>query len=76
MFLTETDLNILEEGDYTIEGYKTIFPKRIANTDKIRIVALVKNDIENNIKVMNDVMNEDFPSIWLELISPNSKSIL
>ena len=75
LFLTETDIIINDEEDLKINGFKTFFQTRKTSTDKIRIIALVCNNIAQNIKVLEEVMSSEFPSIWFQLESPNGKPI-
>ena len=60
LFLTETDVVIEDEEDYNIEGYKTIFPLRASKAEKLRIVALISNEISKNIllcKIITELVN-------------------
>ena len=76
-FITETDTKLLtKEENYQISGYKTIFPNRISESSKIRIIALVKENITGQIKIRRDLMSNTFPSIWLELNNQIQKNIL
>jgi len=68
MFLVETDITMLNgKKEYKIEGYETILQKTEQNTEKIRIIGLVKEEMLNISKVRNDLMTKEFPSIWLEV---------
>ena len=68
MFLTETDTRaVLKETDYQLAGYNTILPKKVNDLEYTRIIALVSHKISNRIKVRNDLMSPNFPSIWLEI---------
>ena len=76
-FITETDTKLLtKEENYQISGYKTIFPNRISESSKIRIIALVKENITGQIKIRRDLMSNTFPSIWLELNNQIQKNTL
>ena len=75
LFLTETDIIIEEEEDLKIEGYKSFFQLRKSNNEKIRIIALVENEMANNTVLRKEVMSTEFPSIWLQTKSTNEKPI-
>ena len=69
LFLTETDTCMLDtEQDYLIDGYKTIFPKRSMSGEKIRIICLISEEISGDFQIINENMDCDFPSIWIEKI--------
>ena len=72
--MTETDSKaIATEDDFQIEGYKTILPVCKYKGETIRIICLVKSVISSKFKVRLDLMNEAFPSIWLETYDLGSK---
>ena len=72
MFLVETDTEMIkEEKDYVINGYKTILPKLTEADRKIRMICLVRDEKTNCTKVRQDLMSENFPSIWLEMERKN-----
>ena len=74
MFITETDTKYIEkESDYKIEGYKTVLPLVNGNNALIRIICLLIDEVCNKVKIRQDLMNKDFPSIWLELESAGCK---
>ena len=67
IFLTETDKRMLiNEECYRISGYKTILPHKKENSELVRIVCLIKEEIVPYIKVRSDLMSCEFPSIWLD----------
>ena len=73
-FLTETDMKAINcESDYKIQGFQTIFHERENPNDVLRIVCLVKEELLNNLEIRYDLMNCDFPSVWLELKNDNQK---
>ena len=75
LFITETDATMLPtENDYLIDGYKTIFPKRNENSEKIRILCLIKKEISDDLQILNENMDSDFPSIWLEKTKKENNS--
>ena len=77
IFLTETDTkNIVNEDSYKIEGYKTILPLKSISNNLTRILCLVKENLVNAITVRADLMNEEFPSIWIEYKQERKKSTL
>ena len=57
-------------------GYQTVLQKTDQNTEKIRIIGLVKEEMRNITKVRNDLMTKDFPSIWLEITRSKQKNLL
>ena len=67
-FLTETDTKSINcETDYIIQGYQTIFHERKNPNDVLRMICLVKEELSNKIEIRYDIMNCEFPSIWLEV---------
>ena len=57
IFLTETDtLNLANEDDFQIEGYKTVFHLRENDKESLRIIALVKDSIWKFTKIRTDLM--------------------
>ena len=70
--LTETDTKqLITEDGFQIKGFKTIFQKRTSENEYLRIVALVREELWANTIVRNDLMSDNFPSIWVEI---NSKT--
>ena len=68
LFLTETDnLNIKNEDSYKIQGYTTVLQNRTNETDVIRILGLIKNEINCFSKIRLDLMSVSLPSIWIEI---------
>ena len=77
MFLIETDIKMLNgKEDYKIEGYETILQKTDQNTEKIRIIGLVEEEMLHITKVRDDLMTKEFPSIWLEVTRRKQKNLL
>ena len=67
IFLTETDTRTVPTAmDYQIEGYTTILPKMSENNNLIRILCLIKNELMDQINVVEALMSTEFPSIWVE----------
>ena len=76
LFLVETDTNsIVDEKDFKLTGFKTVFPLKDVTNQKTRIVALISEKIEN-IKVRTDLMDASFPSIWCEEVRENESNLL
>ena len=76
-FLNETDtIQLQKEGDFAINGYSTIFQKRVDNSEKLRLICLVKESLMKNITVRKDLMSTDYPSICLELKENNKQTVL
>ena len=68
LFLVETDTTaIANEEDYKIDDFSTILPKRNREDGSIRIIGLVKKHMKERINKREDLMDEEFPSIWLEI---------
>jgi hypothetical protein len=65
IFLTETDIKLSSEDDYQIEGFKTVFQARESQDDVIRLICLIKNKRMSVIRIMDNIMSNSFPSIWL-----------
>ena len=65
IFLTETDIKLSSEDDYKIEGFKTVFQARESQDDVIRLICLIKNKRMSVIRIMDNIMSNSFPSIWL-----------
>ena len=75
MFLTEVD-NKLIDCAYKINEYDTIIHKKKCDSEKTRLIALVKHSIRDDVKVREEFMIEDYPNIWLEYIDSKSKNTL
>ncbi len=65
LFLTETDIKLNDQEDYSIKGFKKIIQKRNPSVNMVRLLGLVKNDFMNDITIMDSLMSSDFSSIWL-----------
>ena len=77
LFLVETDTTaIANEEDYKIDDLSTILPKRNREDGSIRIIGLVKKHMKERINKREDLMDEEFPSIWLEIKNENRKGAL
>ena len=76
MFLTETDTKaIFAPSDYQIEGFFTVLPLSRDPNKYTRMIGLVKNDLKDTAKILTAIMNEEFPSIWLEITEPNGSKL-
>ena len=77
MFLVETDTNAInKEEDYKIEGFKTVLPLKSGEDKHTRILGLVDETRVEYLKVRKDLMDNDFPSIWLEMKRDTKKNLL
>ena len=77
MFLVETDVILLNgKEDYKLEGFSTVITNQDSADEKIRVLGLVHEDLATNIKVREDLMSKQFPSIWLELQRESKKNVL
>ena len=75
-FMVETDsISIKKPEDYQIEGYKTVLPLGGTN-EKVRVMGMIKNQLCIEMKVREDLMSTEFPSIWIEIERKNVKNIL
>ena len=63
------------ENDYQIEGYKTLFQKRKDVSVTLRIISLINEKIADSITILDKVMTEEIPSIWLEFKDHNQTKI-
>ena len=64
--MQETDLSFYsEKNPFVIPGYMTFANGRNSANNKTRLLVLAKNDLR--ISVRNDLMNENFCSVWLEV---------
>ena len=77
MFLVEVDSSMInEEKDFRIENYATIFQKKEKANDQTRIIGLVHSSITQTTTTREDLIDESYPSIWLEVKIENEKNIL
>ena len=73
LYLVETDTKmILEEKDYKVKGYRTVFQNKKVGNEKTRIVALCKEGGDGEEK-RGDLCSNDFPSIWIEVTDNYNK---
>ena len=65
-----------DTGDIQLDEYELYLPKTISNPNiqTSRIAVYVHKDL--TVKVRNDLMNDVFSSVWLELGRPRQKKIL
>ena len=66
LFLTETDTKKQNATGYKIKGFNTFVQLKKSDEDMVRIIALVKEEVGLNLKLREDLMDETFPSVWLE----------
>ena len=59
-----------------MKEYKAFFPKLKTEDTKIRIITLVSEKFAEEVILREDLMNEDYPSIWLQVKNSNKKDIL
>ena len=74
-----SEANIEKEdpaGSRDIKGYDLIPDKMLNSSGKARAAILIQNNLRY--KVRSDLMNEDTPEVWVEVISrgKNSKNLL
>ena len=76
LFLNETDTMLDKSECYTVQGFKTVLQK-VNNVEgqKTQIIALIKEG-RGEILVRENLMNEKFPSIWIEVIEKQKGSVL
>ena len=73
-FLIEVDRSQLEMETQQFPGYKTIVQKNENQSDKARIIALIDNNLEY--KVREDLMVNNLPTIWIELVRENMSNVI
>ena len=71
LFLTETDVIIQNEIEFQIEGHKTVLPLKLDSVEISRIICLIKNEWFSKITIRNDIMSNQFASIWIEIKTSN-----
>ena len=69
-------INLQKETDYNIRGFITIFQKRLANNEKVRLICLVDEKKASNLLIRHDLMSTDFPSFWIEFKKAGQPSLL
>ena len=64
LFLVKTDTTAINKGeDYIIKGYKTIVPPKKDENGSTRIIGLVEETKQDTIRVREDLMDSQFPSV-------------
>ena len=64
LFLVETDKTAINKGkDYIIKGYETIVPPKKDDNGKTRIIGLVEETKQDTVRVREDPMDSEFPSV-------------
>ena len=77
MFLVEVDTNLIKiKTDFILAGYETVVQKRKSDEEKVRVVWVFKEELSSEIKVREDLMSNEFPSIWLEVKQNTGKNLL
>ena len=75
--VTDTTPRVLQkEENFKLEGHSIMFPERVDRQSKIRIMALIRETLSNQIKMTRDLVSHNFPSIWLEYKDKHKKSTL
>ena len=59
-----------------MEGNLTFIQKNKQTHHPIRIIALVHNSLQENIRLREDLMSTEFPSIWLELMNERESNLI
>ena len=75
--IQETDERLSKINPFSLEGYKTITQKH-KEGQKVRIITLVKYEgliNANLVKVKENLMEEDIPSIWLEIARKSKNNL-
>ena len=73
-FIIECDDSQENIETIAIPGFNTIVCSTQHRGDKIRIFALIDNTLPHKVRL--DLMNNNVPTIWIELISETKKNIL
>ena len=77
LFLTETDIKKQNVVDYKIKGYSTHLQLVAEDGDLVRLIALTKDNSVSKFELKSDLMQESFPSIWIETQDKHgSKSLI
>ena len=77
MFLVETDTKMIRTPEeYKLEGFITILQKKDEQDENLRIIALIEEELSKNVKIREDLMSTEFPSIWIEVRKKNEKGKL
>ena len=77
MFLVETDTKMIRTPEeYKLEGFITILQQKDEQDENLRIIALIEEELSKNVKIREDLMSTEFPSIWIEVRKKNEKGIL
>ena len=77
MFLVEVDTNLIKiKTDFILAGYETAVQKRKSDEEKVRVICVFKEELSSEIKVREDLMSNEFPSIWLEVKQNTGKNLL
>ena len=77
LFLTETDVKKQNVIDYKIKGYSTHIQSVTHDEDLVRVIALTKDNIGIRFELKPDLMQESYPSIWIEIQDKHrSKSLV
>ena len=67
LFLTETDIKKQNVIDYKIKGYTTHIQSVAQDGDLVRVIALTKDNIGARFELKQELMQESYPSIWIEV---------
>ena len=67
LFLTETDIKKHFVNDLKIKGYTTHIQAASQDEDVVRIVALTKDNCGVKVSLKSALMQESYPSIWIEI---------
>ena len=63
-----------EDKPFSIHDYKTFYPPQRPGSTVKRLICMVKQDLE--VKQRNDLMSNQFSSVWLEIKGPNQKILI
>ena len=73
-FLIETDDQHRKIKQNVVPNYSIHTTKVKNDTDKVRIIALIRSDIK--FKIREDIMSTNQQTLWIEIIKNNSKNVL
>jgi len=69
MILTEVDINFAKSKDsLNFPSFTTILPKVREESSKVRVMVLLKQELNDYIRVRDDLMTHEIQSIWLEVL--------
>lgn len=75
VFLQETDIIVDNKKPFTFQDYKAILP-HVAKDGKARMLGFYSEDLADVINIREDLMSDDFCSVWVEVKRPHKGNML